>query len=149
MSALDIALQAHCSTTLVRKKLKASKTPQQIIDEGQAWLAGEEARRKKRESNPALEGEALESFHAAQTRKERALADLRELEHRTKLGQLADVNEINLWVSGMLIRFRDILLRIPTELSERLAAETDQGNVRRLLDDEIRRALAELQEFHV
>jgi hypothetical protein len=74
-------------------------------------------------------------------------ARLRKLEWEQKSGELVAVAPINAWVASMIIRARDILLRIGPELRDRLAQETDPNRVQELLDAEHRRALRELREF--
>jgi len=131
----ELAIKAGCSEATVSRKLKQGKTPQQIIDEAAAWKEKETDKRK-----PA----GNESFTEAQTRKERALADLRELELSAKRGELVSLVQVNAWVSGMILRARDILLRIGPELRDRLSKESDPITVDGLITKEITRALQEL-----
>jgi len=76
-----------------------------------------------------------------------AIADLRELEVAQKRGELLPASEVNAFISGMIIRARDILLRIAPELRDRLATCSDAVECERLIDDEVRRALRELAEY--
>ena len=52
--------------------------------------------------------------------------------------------EVELWAKGMVIKAREALSRIGSELRDRLAAETDPVECERLVESEIRRALDEL-----
>jgi hypothetical protein len=57
------------------------------------------------------------------------------------------VAEINAFVSGMIVRARDILTRIAPELRDRLAKETDPIRIQELIEAEVNRALASLAQF--
>jgi hypothetical protein len=130
-----LAQQAGVSVTTVSHKLRQGKTPAQILDEAAAWKE-KDVKQRKPGGN--------ESFTEAQTRKETALADLRELELSEKRGELVNLVEVNAWVSGMILRARDILLRIGPELRDRLSKEADPITIQGLIDGEIKSALAEL-----
>ena len=88
-----------------------------------------------------------ETFIEAQTRKERALANQHEFKAAQMRGDLVEVVLVNEWIAGMILRSRDILLRMAPELKDRLTHETDPVAVEELLDGEVRRALAELATF--
>lgn len=104
----------------------------------------------ERSGNPKVSGRrSNEALADAQARKERAIADLRELEVKRKSGELAPIGEINAWVSGMITKARDILLRMPGELRDRLAQETDPIKCEELMSGEVNRSLRELAEFRV
>lgn len=135
-----LALEAGVSAQTVSRKLKQGKTPEQILSEAIAW---KEKQATKSTATPS------ESFTEAQARKERALASLRELELAEKNGQLVDLHQVNAWVSGCIIRARDILLRIAPELRDRLSQESDPITIHELIDKEIRRALNELATYTV
>jgi len=137
----DLARRARCSTTTVSKKLLAGKSAEQIIAEAEAW--------RKLEASKTASDDCgdLESLQHAQRRKEAAVADLRELELQQKRGELVPMSDVNAFVSGTIIRARDILLRIAPELRDRMATCTDAIECERLIDDEVRRALRELSEY--
>ena len=61
--------------------------------------------------------------------------------------ELAAIVEINAWIAGMIMRARDILLRIPPELRDKLAQEDDPVRCEELLMEEIHRSLRELAEY--
>lgn len=88
-----------------------------------------------------------ENYYQAQARKERILADLRELEYQERIGQLAPVDLLNSWFSGCIVRARDILLSIGPELRDRVAQEVDPVICEELITFEIRRALAEMSVY--
>lgn len=89
---------------------------------------------------------AVETYADAQRRKESALANLRELEHRQKLGDLVDVSvEERAWAeAGQTLR--DGLLAMPEKIAPILAALTDARQVRDALKAEIRSVLENLTE---
>ena len=83
----------------------------------------------------------------AERRKEIALADLRELELQAKRGELVDLAAINVYISGMVIRARDLLLSLPGELSDQLADESDAVRVKKTMAAEIERSLRDLAVY--
>jgi hypothetical protein len=70
-----------------------------------------------------------------------------ELELARRRGELAPIGEINAFVAGMIIHARDILMRIPSELKDRLAQQGNPHECEKLVVGEITRALNELAEF--
>lgn len=70
-----------------------------------------------------------------------------ELELARRRAELAPIGEINAWVAGMVIRAREILLRIAPELKDRLAQQSNPHECEKLVADEVKRALNELAEF--
>jgi hypothetical protein len=70
-----------------------------------------------------------------------------ELDLARKRAELAPIGEINAWVAGMIIRAREILLRIAPELKDRLAQQPNPHECEKLVASEIGRALNELAEF--
>jgi len=62
-------------------------------------------------------------------------------------GVLEEVGPLNAWAAGMIIRARDILLRIGPELRDRLAQETAPVKCDEMVTAEIARALSELSEY--
>ena len=135
----DLARRARCSTSTVSKKLLAGKSAEQIIAEAEAWRKQEVAR-----TSQQVESGDYESLQQAQRRREVAVADLRELELAQKRGELLQASEVNAFISGMILRARDILLRIAPELRDRLATCSNAIECERMIDDEVRRALREL-----
>src|ERR1039458_8474243 len=91
---ISLAKEAGVSITTASRKLKQGKTKAQIIDESAAWKAKQD--RKSQRTG------AAEPFFAAQTRKERTLADLRELELATKRAELIPLAVVNAFVSSMI-----------------------------------------------
>lgn len=138
--AQRLAIELGISTNTVSRKRRAGKTDQEIRDEAAAWKAKEAKQEKTLK-------DGKESFAEAQRRKEIALADLRELELATGRGELVKLAEVNAWISGMVVRARDILTRIAPELCDRLAKETNPQRVRELIELEVNRALTQLSEF--
>jgi hypothetical protein len=91
-------------------------------------------------------GETGETFFQAQLRKEVALAGLRELELAKKRGELVMVDEVRSAVASMILNARDILLRMPAQLRDQLAQETDAIRCEELVRDEVHRALNQLAQ---
>ncbi len=88
-----------------------------------------------------------ETMADAVRRKEIAVANKHELDYQTKKGSQVSVTEVNAFVAGMIIEARDILLRVPGELRDRLAKESDPANVEAMLQVEVDRILGRLSEF--
>ncbi len=88
-----------------------------------------------------------ETMAEAARRKEIAVADKHELDLKQRQGALASVAEVNAFVAGMIIFARDILLRIPGELRDRLAKESEPAKCEALVQTEIDRSLDGLAEF--
>ena len=138
---IALALEIGQSVTTVSRKMRQGKTPDQIRLEAQVWNAKQAAHQDDGEPGDG------ETFVAAQLRKEIATADLNELKVAKGRGEVVDIAEINAYVSGMIIRSRDILLRIGPELRDRLAAESDPIRIQALIDGEVYRALGVLSEY--
>jgi hypothetical protein len=87
---------------------------------------------------------ADEDFQAARTRREIAEANLAEMREAELEGKLIRVEVIRAAWAKRVASTRDALLQIPSRVSPTLAAQSDVDQVARLLEDELRQALAEL-----
>jgi len=85
--------------------------------------------------------ESLEKLEDAQARKERALADLRELELAERRGELVSLAEVNEEAFAAARSVRDAMLAIADRTAAILAAESDPVKLHKILTDEIRKAL--------
>jgi hypothetical protein len=132
MTKRQLSKESGYSRPGVDELLAKGATPEDIITKGKT-------RTKKKAPG--------EVFLEAQRRKEVALADLRELELSQKRGELVDRNEANTFIGTMILKARDILLRIAPELKDRLATETDPIEIENLIDGEVRQALQKLSEL--
>ena len=133
-------------TKYVARGMPVRKDGKVVIERAREWVRANVV--PERSGNPKVRG-ANESLAQSQARKEKAIADRREIEVEKMRGELAPIGEINAWISGMITKARDVLLRMPGELRDRLAQETDAVKVDQLLSAEINRALGELAEFRV
>jgi hypothetical protein len=88
-----------------------------------------------------------DTFQEAQRQKEWIRVKRDALELRRKEGEVVPLAEINAWCAGMVIRAREVLIRIAPELKDRLAQETDPIRCEKLIAGEINRALNELAEY--
>lgn len=95
----------------------------------------------------ASEPESGTSYSEAVRVKEWIRVEKEKLNLARQRGELAPIVEINAWAAGMIIRARDILLRIPPELRDKLAQEDDPVRCEELLVAEIHRSLGELAEY--
>src|SRR5258705_11395366 len=84
------------------------------------------------------------SLHGARTRKEHALATLRELEVRRRQGELVEAVAVEREWAGIVRQVRAAMLAVPSRVRSRLPHLTahDAG----VLDEEVRAALAALGE---
>ncbi|MEN9887944.1 MAG: hypothetical protein RL758_2522 [Pseudomonadota bacterium] len=85
-----------------------------------------------------------EDFQMARTRREIAEANLAEMREAELEGKLIRVDAIRAAWAKRISGTRDALMQLPHRLAPILAAETDMERVSRVLDDELRQALAEL-----
>ena len=148
---INAVLEKPTSEPLTKSELarRSGYTRQTVIAKLQKGLTQDQIlqQAKDRENNVKRESAAPgapENFTDAQTRKEIALANLRELEYKVKAGELIQLANVNEWLSTMILRSRDVLLRIAPELKDKLAQEQDPINVELMIDLEVRRALQEL-----
>lgn len=96
----------------------------------------------------AVAGEIPEgSIAEANRRKEWLTVQDKQLTLERKRGEIASVAEVNAFVSGMIIRAKDIMLRIGPELRDKLANETSAARIEALINAEVNRALREMQEY--
>lgn len=111
-------------------------------------MTGEEIIRKgKQRRHGKRRGKKSETFLEAQQRKEAALADLREVELKERVGALVSAEDVNHWIGGMIIKSREVLMRIAPELKDRLSQESNPIKIEQIIEGEIRRALDELAQF--
>jgi hypothetical protein len=141
VSAEVIAKIANVSVQLVYKKLSRGKTPVEIIIEAARWHEMQVASKvaipvvpfdSTAGANGAdtdlLNGCGNLSFAAAQTMKENALAQLRELEVMQKRGELIPLSYVRHWGGNCLIAARNVMDWGPTQIRDELAAEIPGGD---------------------
>lgn len=87
------------------------------------------------------------TLNQAKIRKEVALADKHELDLAERRKELIDRHKVQLWVTGMVTRARDMLLRVAPELRDQLAASDDPLECERLVKNAITHALSSLRQF--
>lgn len=138
-----ISRRTGVSITTVSRKLAAGKTELEIVQDAAVYNEQQKRRRTKKDETNSK----TETFYEAQRRKEVAQASLREVELAQKRGELVPISDVNVWVAGMILRSRDILLRIAPELRDSLALQSDPIKCQELIDAEIHRALSALAEF--
>jgi hypothetical protein len=102
--------------------------------------------RAQQQEKPAPEA-GDRSYNEACTQEKWLAVEERKLKLAQRRGELVGIAEINAYVAGMIIRARDILLRIGPELRDRLSQETDPVRCEEWVAAEVNRSLAELAEF--
>lgn len=85
-----------------------------------------------------------EDFQTARTRREIAEANLAEMREAELEGRLIRVEVIRAAWAKRVASTRDALLQIPSRLAPTVAAQSDVDQVARVLEEELRQALAEL-----
>ena len=85
-----------------------------------------------------------ETLASAQLRKEKALADLRELEVAQKSGALVPLDQAVLAGANMAQLTRQRMMTIPNTLAAICAASTDEREVKDIIDAEILKQLQHL-----
>lgn len=131
----ELARELGISKSVVSVKRLAGKSDEQIRQEA-----------RDRNNKEAVSKNVYQNINESKAQKLAADAALAELELAQKSGQLISYEFVNQVVSTMIIRARDILLRIAPELRDRLAAETDPIKIHEMIEAEIVRALGELKE---
>jgi hypothetical protein len=148
----SLAKEAGCSPAAVSKKLKMGKSPEQIIAEAQEWRSRQALLEAARAATSPVNVSVIDSpekFADAQRRKEIALADLRELELKERLGQLVSAAEVETRWSELCTMIRDAMLAVPTKIAGRLAAISDERQLEAEMKKVIREDLARIStELH-
>lgn len=85
-----------------------------------------------------------ETWAEAKTRKDKAAADLLELQLRTKKGELLERTLVERQAFEAARRVRDAILNVPNRIADQLAVETDRFRVHQLMVAELNKALEEL-----
>jgi hypothetical protein len=162
ISVREAARRLGVHHAAVQKRIKAG-TLSTLPDGKLDWAATEKEWTKNRDESKVRKPAALpiqtvpvavhrsgsseRNFNDAKTKREYVRLEREALELKRLKGELAPIGEINAWVAGMVIRAREILLRIGPELKDRLAQQGNPHECERLVSDEVRRALNELAEF--
>ena len=139
-----LAREADLSQGYTSRLLKQDRSPQQII-EHQRQRKGTRA---KQQHIVATNGQSdcLETYASAQTRKEIAMANLRELEVLERRGELVPIAQVSVWLGGCVNKARDVWVGL-RDLADRIRQEPDVVSAQQLIDAEIRRGLEELEKF--
>lgn len=142
--------QPYVAKLIKQKRLKTNAKKQVRLAELRALRATDldpsRGNHKPKTVPPGGEVELQTSkgFTAARTHREEQLAHLAEIEVRTKLGELVEWSKIEALNASTAVMIRESLLAVPDRLASVLAAETDEKQIRAMIDNEIRAALAHL-----
>ncbi len=131
-SSRKIAPELGVSSSLVRRKRAQGKSDEQIKAEAKRWA-------EQTQCSP----DGGETFAQAQTRKERALADLREAELSEKTGRLIPAADVMARWAEAGSSIREELEGLETRVASRLPDELRRP-VSRAIRDEIRRVLGKI-----
>lgn len=72
---------------------------------------------------------------------------LKEVELKRRNAELVPLSEVNEYISGTFTVAKEVLLRMPGEMKEKLALESDPNRIESLLMSEVHRALRSLAEY--
>ncbi len=86
-------------------------------------------------------------LNAGRAAKAHVDAESAKLDLEEKRGTLVNLATINAYVSSIIIKARDELLRIAPELRDRIAQESDPIVIEQIIDERVRRALQGLSEY--
>lgn len=134
-------------------KLKGQGMPVDSLEAAQAWREARQnvAARKRLPSARLDDLNDLDDFDAfgedrdaARTRRERAEADIAEMNAAKLRRELIRVDAVQAQLATDYATIRDALLQLPPRLAPLLAAEQDAGTVAGLLAAEIHQALLTL-----
>jgi hypothetical protein len=131
-SGAEVARLAGISRQRANRLLREGRTAGEII------LAAE-LRRDELKDDAPISGKP-ESFAEARTRKESALADLRQIELAHKRRELIPRAQVEAEFSVAIIETRDALLCLPANLREQCDGQPAHV-IERLLDTELRQVL--------
>jgi hypothetical protein len=139
-SPTEVARAAQCSRPLAHRLLKRGLSKAEIVARMAQRHEIEEAR-----SSAAIKTNGM-TFSEAQTRKEIALSQLRELEVAERVRVLVPARQVQLFLERCHRTFVDELSRLPGELSDQLAVEDNVGVIHDLLDRRIKGALRHIAD---
>lgn len=137
----DVKTQTPASTVPAQHATGSPQPPMQNYGR----VGGDDFHAMIRANEVRYDGGALgEGFDEARTREKIATANLAEMQEAELRGSLLRSDAVRAAWAAKITGTRDALLQIPSRIAPVLAAETDLVRVTALLEDELRRALAEL-----
>jgi hypothetical protein len=92
--------------------------------------------------------ERIDALEDAKLRRARALAERQEIENALRRGELMPVSYVRKFAFRFLTDGRDEMLRLPSELADALAAETDPREVTAILRAAMERVLAKFEQLN-
>jgi hypothetical protein len=98
-------------------------------------------------SDPVSIAKQANTLAEIKLRKETALTIATELSNAQRAGDLLPKNWVESWCGEAIIKAREMILKIPTELRDRLATESDPFVIEALLRTELQRALETLERM--
>ena len=88
-----------------------------------------------------------ESYNEALRREKIAAANIREIQEEKQRGELVPIVHVNAWFAGVVVKAREMGLRIGPELADRLALTTEPGKCAEMVSVEVRRMLGVLRNM--
>lgn len=146
ISLTDGRLDALKALAKLKKNQDPTK-PDALIRALELALADKGASPAEPEAERGSKSTEGESFFAARERKERALADIHEMEAAKMRKALIDAGDAERAWGGMIAAARSQLLALPANLAQKMAMESDQITCEEILKDAVCRALTELSRY--
>ena len=88
-----------------------------------------------------------ESYNEALRREKIAAANIREIQEEKQRRELVPIVHVNAWFAGVVVKAREMGLRIGPELADRLALTTEPGKCAEMVSVEVRRMLGVLRNM--
>jgi len=148
-----IARKAGVSRQLASRKLKQGKTPKAIIEEAvferEKRTGRTEARAAALKVNGHDAGHAIPPFTDSQAAKEYWLSRNRELEYKTRCGQLAEVETIQRWDGDVLSFLLNAVERWPEWAGDKFGRDGDKfgRDLEVWLNREVRKLYESVEQY--
>lgn len=130
-----VAAESSETTVLQKDFAEKSGITQQAVSDNKKIAKSEDG---------SVDVRRTTDIHDAVLRKERAIANLRELEYKRLSGDLVEIALVEKYFATSTKLVTDQLLSFPEKVSPMLAALTDVRQIRDLLAQEIRQILTNL-----
>ena len=88
-----------------------------------------------------------ESFTSAQRRRVVALADAQEIANAIKRGEWIELKRVQVWGEGVVKNTIGLVMRVPGQLRDPIAAETDPVKCDEMMTGELKRVVGEIQKM--
>lgn len=157
---IALSQNSHPARSRAARAQQAHPAPEafaaeQVLPASEALPAPSPAPASLLEAVPSIPVESIESSFLpiegsiadANRRYEYARAQREEIRLARERGSLVEIAPVNAFVAGMIIRVRDELTQISSELRDKLAHETNPLKIDEILSGRIESVLAKMSEY--